>query len=423
MTKVLVIGSGGREHVLAWKFAQSPSVEKVYVAPGNAGTAGESHVENVAVDALDFDGLVDFVVERGVDLTVVGPEIPLAGGITERFQESGLVVFGPTSAAVRLESSKSFSKEFMRRHNIPTAQYEVFNTESKALAYVETCELPAVIKADGLAAGKGVMIPKTRLQAVAAVRGMMSGTAFGDAGCRVVIEKYLEGEEASFICMIDGKHILPLATSRDHKARDDGDLGPNTGGMGAYSPAPIISSAMQERVLDEVIQPVTKGIGEEGAPFVGFLYAGLMIDGSGRPSVLEFNCRLGDPEAQAILMRLQSDLAELCFSALAGRLDRAEAKWDKRAALGVVMAAGGYPGSYNKGDTIVGLDAVGDEAVKVFHAGTVMQGDEVVTAGGRVLCVTALADTVAEAGVKAYRACDKINWPWAFYRRDIGYRA
>ncbi len=422
--KVLVLGSGGREHALAWKIAQSPSVERVYVAPGNAGTAGEERVENVALDVLDFDALAGFAAAREIGLTVVGPEAPLAQGVVERFQARGLAVFGPTRAAAQLESSKSFGKEFMRRHNIPTARYGAFSAASEALAYLETCEPPVVVKADGLAAGKGVVVAATRARAAAAVRGMLSGADFGDAGRRVVIEEFVRGEEASFICMVDGEHVLPLATSQDHKARDDGDRGPNTGGMGAYSPAPVVDDAVRRCVLREVMQPTVDGMREEGAPFVGFLYAGLMIDEAGRPSVLEFNCRLGDPEAQPILMRLRSDLVELCLAALAGRLDRAEAEWDERAALGVVIAAAGYPGSYTQGDVITGLEAVaGDDAVKVFHAGTRLSGGKAVTAGGRVLCVTALADGVGEAGVCAYRACGKVGWPGAFYRRDVGRRA
>ncbi len=423
--KVLVIGSGGREHALAWKAAQSPSVERVYVAPGNAGTAGEAGVENVALDAIDFDALRDFALQQDVGLTLVGPEAPLAQGIVEYFQERGLAVFGPTRAAAKLEWSKKFSKAFMRRHNVPTADYAAFDTASAALAYLESCALPVVVKADGLAAGKGVVIADTREQAAAAARGMLSGADFGDAGKCIVVEEFLRGEEASFICMVDGEDVLLLATSQDHKARDEGDRGPNTGGMGAYSPVPAADDALHRRVLREVLQPVVDGMRKEGTPFVGFLYAGLMIDRAGRPSVLEFNCRLGDPEAQPILMRLRSDLVELCRLTLAGRLADTRAEWDERAALGVVMAAGGYPGSYKRGDVITGLDSVAGDggAAKVFHAGTRMRGGKIVTAGGRVLCVTALADTVAEAGACAYRVCETVDWPGAFYRRDIGHRA
>ena len=421
--KALVIGGGGREHALAWKLAQSPSVERVYVMPGNAGTAGETRVENVAMEMLDFDAVAGFAAGNGIGLTVVGPEAPLAKGIVDCFRERRLAVFGPTSAAARIESSKSFSKEFMRRHNIPTARGASFGDEREALAYLETCASPVVVKADGLAAGKGVVVCDTRSRARDAVCGMLSGADFGDAGRRVVIEEFLRGEEASFICMVDGDHALPLAASQDHKARDDGGRGPNTGGMGAYSPAPVLDAAVQKRVLSEVIQPAVAGMKKEGAPFVGFLYAGLVIDDEGRLSVLEFNCRLGDPETQPILMRLRSDLAELCLAALAGRLDRVGVEWDERAALGVVMAAGGYPGSYEKGAPIAGLDAVSGDAIKVFHAGTRARDGRVLTAGGRVLCVTALADTVGEAAARAYGACAKINWPGAFYRRDIGHRA
>lgn len=421
--RVLIVGSGGREHALAWKIAQSPSAERVYAAPGNAGTDKETGVENVAIDPLDLQALRRFAVEQNVGLTLIGPEAPLAQGIVEYFQQRGLAVLGPTRAAARLEWSKGFSKEFMRRHGIPTAACGVFDVEDEALAYLEGCKLPAVVKADGLAAGKGVVVAADRAQAAAAVRVMLSGEAFGDAGKRVVIEEFLHGEEVSFICLVDGEHVLPLATSRDYKARDEGNLGPNTGGMGAYSPVPEIGGALQRRILREVMQPAVNGMREEGAPFVGFLYAGLMID-AGRLSVLEFNCRLGDPETQPILMRLRSDLVELCRSALAGRLADAPVEWDERAALGVVMAAGGYPGSYAKGDVITGLDSAGgDEAVKVFHAGTQTRGDETVTAGGRVLCVTALAGDVADAAARAYQVCGKINWPGRFYRRDVGRRA
>ncbi len=421
--RLLIVGSGGREHALAWKIAQSPSAERVYVAPGNAGTGAETDVENVAIDPLDLEALRRFAIEQDVDLTLVGPEAPLAQGIVEYFQQRGLAVLGPTRAAARLEWSKGFSKEFMRRHGVPTAACGIFDAEDAALAYLESCKIPVVVKADGLAAGKGVVVAGTRAQAAAAVRGMLSGEDFGDAGKRVVIEEFLHGEEASFICLVDGEHVLPLATSQDYKARDEGNLGPNTGGMGAYSPVPVIDDVLQQRILREVMQPTVNGMREESAPFVGFLYAGLMID-AGRPSVLEFNCRLGDPETQPILMRLRSDLVELCRLALAGRLDDARVEWDERAALGVVMAAGGYPGSYDKGDVITGLDSTaGDETVKVFHAGTQTQGDEIVTAGGRVLCVTALAGDVSDAAAHAYQVCEKISWPGAFYRRDVGRRA
>ena len=421
--KVLVVGGGGREHALAWKAAQSALVERVYVAPGNAGTAAEMRVENVAVDGSDFEALAAFVRDQRIALTIVGPEAPLARGIVDHFQRHRLAVFGPSRAAARLESSKSFSKAFMRRHRIPTAPCRVFDAERDALTYLEDCPVPVVVKADGLAAGKGVVVAQTRDQAVSAVRGMLSGADFGDAGRCVVVEEFVRGEEASFICMVDGRHILPLVTSQDHKARDDMDHGPNTGGMGAYSPTPVIDRALQQRVMREVMQPAVDGMREDGTPFVGFLYAGLMIDEAGRPSVLEFNCRLGDPETQPILMRLRSDLIGHCLAALEGRLDRERAEWDRRAALGVVLASGGYPGAYEQGDVISGLDALDDEAVKVFHAGTRRRDGEVVTAGGRVLCVTVLADTVAEAAACAYRACGRIGWRKMFYRRDIGHRA
>ena len=421
--KVLVIGGGGREHALAWKITQSVSVEQVYVAPGNGGTAGENGVENVPIDVLDFDVLKDFALGNKIDLTLVGPEEPLARGIVEYFQKYNLAVFGPTRAAARLEWSKEFSKAFMCRHRIPTAPCEVFNTETEALDYLETCKLPIVIKADGLAAGKGVIVAKDRQQANLAVQRMFSGD-FGEAGKCILIEDFLLGEEVSFICIVDGEHALPLATSQDHKARDDGDQGPNTGGMGAYSPAPIVDDVLQQRILNEVIQPIVDGMKEEGTPFVGFLYAGLMIDSDGCPLVLEFNCRLGDPEAQPILMRLRSDLVELCCSALAGQLRGAQIEWDERVALGVVMASKGYPEAYEKGYRINGLDAVDNsERLKAFHAGTQLQGGDVITAGGRVLCVTALADTITESRERAYHACEKINWSGKFYRRDIGHRA
>ena len=418
--KFLIVGSGGREHALAWKIAQSPSVKRVYVAPGNAGTDRETGVENVAIDVLDFEALLNFVFKQSIGLTLVGPEAPLAQGIVEYFRQRGRAVIGPTRAAARLEWSKGFSKEFMYRHGVPTAAYGMFDVESEALAYLENCKIPVVVKADGLAAGKGVVVADTRAQAAAAVRGMLSGKDFGTAGRRVIIEEFLRGEELSFICLVDGRHALPLATSQDYKARDEGNRGPNTGGMGAYSPVASVDDALRQRILHEVIQPTVKGMREEGAPFVGFLYAGLMID-AGRPSVLEFNCRLGDPETQPILMRLRSDLVELCRLTLAGRLDDACVEWDERSALGVVMAAGGYPGTYAKGDVITGLDSAdGDETVKVFHAGTQTRGDEIVTAGGRVLCVTALADDVEEAATRAYQVCEKISWPGSFYRGDVG---
>ncbi len=419
MGRILVIGGGGREHALAWKFAQA--AEQVFVAPGNAGTALEPGVQNVAIDPMDFDALTAFAREHDVDLTVIGPEAPLVAGIVDHFQASGLRCFGPGRGAAQLEGSKAFTKEFLVRHGIPTAGHATFTDLDAALAHLESVALPVVVKADGLAAGKGVIIARSREEAVAAVRDMLADNRFGDAGSRVVIEDFLEGEEASFIVMADGRNILPLATSQDHKARDDGDQGPNTGGMGAYSPAPVVTPDIHARVMREVIEPTVAGLAAEGHPYTGFLYAGLMIGADGMPRVLEFNCRFGDPETQPVLMRLRSDLAVLCNAALDGRLDQVEAEWDARPALGVVIAAGGYPGEYRKGDPISGLDA--DMDAKVFHAGTRLEGDSVVTSGGRVLCVTALGENVRSAQQRAYTAVDRISWRDAFCRRDIGYRA
>ncbi len=420
---LLVIGGGGREHALAWKLAQSERVDKVYVAPGNAGSAREAGVENVPIAAEDIDGLLDFARSAGVSLTVVGPEAPLVAGVVDRFQQAGLACFGPTAAAARLEGSKAFSKDFLARHGIPTARYATFETVEPALAWVREHGAPIVVKADGLAAGKGVIIAQTVEAAEAAIRDMLAGNRFGTAGHRVVVESFLEGEEASFICMVDGEHVLPLASSQDHKARDEGDQGPNTGGMGAYSPAPVVDAAMHDRILREVIQPVVQGMASEGHPFTGFLYAGLMIAPDGTPNVLEFNVRFGDPETQPILLRLQSDLLTLCEAALAGRLDQVQADWDNRPALGVVMAAEGYPDSVRKGDVIEGLDGVDNDVVKVFHAGTALRDGQVVTAGGRVLCVCALGDDLRQARDRAYQAVGRIHWPGAFYRGDIGHRA
>jgi len=420
---VLIIGSGGREHALAWQAARSADVERVFVAPGNAGTAGEPGVENVPVAANDFEGLLGFAREHGVDLTIVGPEDPLVGGIVDRFSEAGLACFGPTAAAAQLEGSKSFAKEFMARHGIPTAAWGKFTEVGPAVEFIRKQGAPIVVKADGLAAGKGVIVAGTTTQAEAAVLDMLAGNAFGEAGHRVVIEEFLAGEEASFIVMADGKNILELATSQDHKARDDGDTGPNTGGMGAYSPAPVVDDAMHRRVMDEVIRPTIEGMAADGAPFTGFLYAGLMISPQGDPKVLEYNVRFGDPETQPILMRLKSSLPSLCLAAVRGQLDRQQAAWDPRACLGVVMAAGGYPGTYQKGLLINGLDSDFPPHVKVFHAGTALSERGVVTSGGRVLCVCALGDNVTEAQSEAYRACGKIHWEGAFTRKDIGYRA
>ncbi len=420
---ILIVGGGGREHALAWKAAQSPQVAQVYVAPGNAGTAREAGVENVAIAADDITALRDFATDKRVDLTIVGPEAPLVAGIVDTFREAGLSCFGPDSGAAQLEGSKAFSKDFLARHGIPTAAYATFHDLEHALAYIRAQGAPLVVKADGLAAGKGVIIAQKLAEAEAAARDMLAGNAFGDAGHRIVVEEFLEGEEASFIVMADGEHILPMATSQDHKARDEGDRGPNTGGMGAYSPAPVVTPALHRRIMAEVIEPTVRGMAADGHPYRGFLYAGIMITPAGEPKVLEFNCRFGDPETQPIMMRLQSDLVALCQAALGGRLHEAEALWDERYALGVVLAAGGYPGSYRKGDVIEGLDEMEEEEIKVFHAGTALRDGRVITSGGRVLCVCALGDSVREAQQRAYRRVEAIRWPDMFYRRDIGYRA
>lgn len=421
--KVLVIGSGGREHALAWKLIQSPRCSQVFVAPGNPGTASEPGVENVNIAVDDIAGLVAFAKKEGIELTVVGPEVPLVLGVVDAFGDAGLRCFGPTQAAAQLEASKSFTKDFLARHHIPTAAYSVFTEVAPATAYIKKYGAPIVVKADGLAAGKGVIVALTEQQAIEAVEDMLSGNAFGEAGHRVVIEEFMTGEEASFIVMVDGEHILPLATSQDHKARDNGDKGPNTGGMGAYSPAPVVSAAVHDRIMDEVIEPTVKGMAADGRPYTGFLYAGLMIDDAGAPRVVEYNCRFGDPETQPILMRLQSDLITLCEAALDGKLDSVDAQWDPRVAVGVVLAAGGYPDSYRKGDEISGLDAQESDCSKVFQAGTIMNDGKVVTAGGRVLCATALGNTVAEAQSKAYKLVENINWQDMYYRTDIAYRA
>ena len=421
--KVLVIGSGGREHALAWKVAQSPQVEKVFVAPGNAGTAREERLENVALTADDITGLVTFAHDNAIDLTIVGPEAPLVNGVVDAFNAANLRCFGPTRSAARLEGSKVFTKEFLARHAIPTATYASFNDIESATACIREHGAPIVIKADGLAAGKGVTVALTEEEAITAVRNMLAGSAFGEAGHRVVIEEYLEGEEASFIVMVDGTHALPLATSQDHKRVGEGDTGPNTGGMGAYSPAPVVTHAIHERIMEQVILPTVSGMAAEGSPYIGFLYAGLMIGPEGDPKVIEYNCRLGDPETQPILMRLKSDLVTLCESALDGKLALATAEWDERCALGVVLAAGGYPGDYGTGDPISGLaDAVSGHT-KVFHAGTVEKDGSVMTAGGRVLCATALGASVTEAQQNAYTRVAQIGWRNMFYRHDIGYRA
>ncbi|PIE83530.1 MAG: phosphoribosylamine--glycine ligase [Candidatus Contendobacter odensis] len=423
---VLIVGSGGREHALAWKVAQSNQVNNVYVAPGNAGTARESKARNIAIAADDIPALVRFAAGHHVDLTLIGPEVPLVMGIVDAFEAAGLPCFGPNKVAAQLEGSKAFTKDFLARHHIPTARYQSFTDADEAEAYIREMGAPIVVKADGLAAGKGVILAQGEDEAITAVRGMLSGTDFGDAGRRVVVEEFLQGEEASFIVMTDGQHILPLASSQDHKARDDGDSGPNTGGMGAYSPAPVVTPEMHQKIMVDVIEPTVRGLAAEGCHYVGFLYAGLMIDGD-QPRVLEYNCRLGDPEAQPLLLRLRSDLVDLCKAALAGRLHEIEAEWDSRVALGVVMAAGGYPGDCHKGDVIEGLshdDSEFGHDVKLFHAGTqATKEGHVVTSGGRVLCATALGGTVAEAQNCAYTLVRRVHWNDAYYRTDIGYRA
>jgi phosphoribosylamine--glycine ligase len=420
--KVLIIGSGGREHALAWKVAQDPRVEKVFVAPGNAGTASEAKCENVAIDVLALEQLADFAAQN-VQLTIVRPEAPLVAGVVDLFRARGLDCFGPTAAAAQLEGSKAFTKDFLARQQIPTADYQNFTEVEPALAYLQKVGAPIVIKADGLAAGKGVIVAMTLTEAEDAVRDMLAGNAFGEAGSRVVIEEFLDGEEASFIVMVDGHNVLPMATSQDHKRVGDGDSGPNTGGMGAYSPAPVVTAEVHQRVMDQVIWPTVKGMAAEGNVYTGFLYAGLMIDKAGQPKVIEFNCRFGDPETQPIMLRLQSSLVLLIEAALAQALNKIEAQWDPRPSLGVVLAAGGYPGDYAKGDAIRGLDAAVSPQGKVFHAGTALKNGQVVTAGGRVLCATALGESVGAAQQQAYQLAEKIDWKGCFYRTDIGYRA
>ncbi|MBB1086939.1 phosphoribosylamine--glycine ligase [Lysobacter sp. SG-8] len=421
--KVLVIGSGGREHALAWKLAQSPRVDEVLVAPGNAGTATETGCRNVDVAATDLEGLLSLARDEGIGLTVVGPEVPLVAGVVDRFREAGMRIFGPTAAAAQLEGSKAFAKDFLARHGIPTAHYAVFTQAEDALEYIREKGAPIVIKADGLAAGKGVIVAMSEAEAEAAVTDMLSEYAFGQAGARVVIEEFLDGEEASFIAMVDGHTALPMATSQDHKRVGDGDTGPNTGGMGAYSPAPVVTPEIHDRIMREVIEPTVRGMATDGAPFTGFLYAGLMIDKDGAPKVIEFNVRFGDPETQPIMLRLRSDLAELVEAAIDGALAGREVDWDPRASLGVVMAAEGYPNKPRTGDTIGSWDTPDVEGAKVFHAGTKLEGDHVVTAGGRVLCVCALGDTVAEAQKNAYAEVAGISWHGEFHRHDIGWRA
>ena len=418
--KLLVVGSGGREHAIAWRLAHSPRIQKVFVAPGNGGTAREAGLENVAISAIDK--LAEFARAENIYLTVVGPEAPLAGGIVDLFRSRGLRILGPTQACARLESSKQFAKEFMIRHGIPTAEFSSFDTASAAHAYIDAHGTPIVVKADGLAAGKGVVVATSADEAHRAVERILVERSLGAAGSRVVIEGFLDGEEASFIVLADGEHVLPLATSQDHKRLKDGDKGPNTGGMGAYSPAPVVTPELHARVVREIIQPVLAGMTEEGQRYTGFLYAGLMIDGSGNPRVLEFNCRLGDPETQPILLRLKSDLFELIEHAMDGKLDRVKAEWDRRAALGVVLAAAGYPDAPKKGDVVTGLPATGED-FRVFHSGTALKDGCVVTSGGRVLCVTALGDSIKVAQRRAYEVVEGIRFAGMQYRRDIGHRA
>lgn len=421
--KVLIVGSGGREHALAWKTKQSPKVSCVFVAPGNPGTAFEDNITNVAIAVEDISGLLNFALAEKIDLTIIGPEVPLVLGVVDQFTAAGLKCFGPTAQAAQLEGSKSFCKDFMIRHKIPTAAYQSFTDKDLAIAYIKQQGAPIVVKADGLAAGKGVIVATTEAEAIAAVEDMLSGNVFGEAGSRVVVEEFLVGEEASFIVIADGKHALPMATSQDHKARDNGDKGPNTGGMGAYSPAPVVTQEIHDIVMRDVINPTLKGMAEDGLPYTGFLYAGLMISKDNTVKVLEYNCRFGDPETQPIMMRMKSDLVDLCSAALESKLDITSSDWDDRAALGVVLAAGGYPDAYQKGDVISGLTHESQADRKVFHAGTQQQGDNIVTSGGRVLCACALGETIQEAQTKAYELVDTIQWDNMFYRTDIGFKA
>ena len=419
--KILIIGSGGREHALAWQCAKFDNTEEIFVAPGNAGTQLEDKITNVNIGSEDVDGLIAFVKDNQVDLTIVGPEAPLVIGVVDSFQSEGLAIFGPTEAASQLEGSKAFCKDFLDRNNIPTAFYDVFTETAPAIKYVEEKGTPIVIKADGLAAGKGVIIANTQQEAEDAINDMLEGNRFGDAGSRVVVEEFLFGEEASFIVMVDGKNILPMATSQDHKARDNGDKGPNTGGMGAYSPAPIVTDEIFQDVMDSVIRPTVESMSAEGNPYTGFLYAGLMIDDNGNSKVLEYNCRFGDPETQPIMMRLKSNLADLCLLATKGKLDKADIEWDDRSSMGVVLAANGYPDAYPSGE-VIALPVDKDDA-KVFHAGTKMDGENVVTSGGRVLCATALGIDTLDAQTNAYNLLDKIDWDNSYYRTDIGFKA
>ncbi len=420
--KILIIGGGGREHAIAWKVAQSEKVSVVYVAPGNAGTSCENKLENIAIDAENIDSLLNFAKQKNIDLTIVGPEAPLCLGIVDEFSKANLKCFGPTKGAAQLEGSKAFTKDFLARHKIPTAIYGSFTNIQEAKDYISRVGTPIVIKADGLAAGKGVIIAENPKQAFDAVEDMLAGNKFGEAGHRVVVEEFLAGEEASFIVMVDGENILPLATSQDHKARDNGDKGPNTGGMGAYSPAAIVTEEMHDAIMQQVIRPTVDGMAAEGNPYIGFLYAGIMISPEGVPKVLEYNCRFGDPETQPILSRLKSDLANLCLAALDNKLAQTEVEWDDRFAVGIVMAAGGYPEKYVKGNVISGLDHEIENS-KVFHAGTSSKDHQIVTSGGRVLCVVGLGDSVSSAQALAYQRVKTISWDNVYYRDDIGHKA
>ena len=420
---ILIVGGGGREHALAWKARQSEQARTVYVAPGNAGTALEPGIENVAIDATNIDALIIFAQDKNIALTIIGPEVPLVAGIVDRFQAVGLNCFGPRAVAAQLEGPKTFCKNFMARHQIPTAEYQTFTETDSAIQYIQEKGAPIVVKADGLAAGKGVIVAQTESEAIAAVHDMLAGNAFGEAGHRVVVEEFLYGEEASFIVIADGKTALPMATSQDHKALNNGDLGPNTGGMGAYSPAPLVTPELHQRVLDEVIQPTLDGMIADGMPYTGFLYAGLMISPNGTLKVLEYNCRFGDPETQPIMMRLQSDLVELCLAALDHQLHTKTTVWDSRPALGVVLAAGGYPDSYKKGDIIKGLDSPTTPEQKIFHAGTHLEKNQTLTAGGRVLCACALGNSLNEAQSNAYQLVSTIEWEQMYFRTDIGFKA
>lgn len=420
---ILIIGNGGREHALAWKAAQSPLASKVFVAPGNVGTALESAVENVNISATDVPALVKFAQENDIGLTIVGPEAPLVVGVVDAFEAAGLTIFGPRQSAAQLEGSKAFTKDFLARHNIPTAEYQNFTDVDQALAYVREKGAPIVVKADGLAAGKGVIVAMTLQEAEDAIKDMLSGNAFGEAGSRVVIEEFLDGEEASFIVMVDGVNVEPMATSQDHKRVGEGDKGLNTGGMGAYSPAPVVTQEIHNRVMEQIIYPTVRGMAAENNVYKGFLYAGLMIDKNGQPKVIEFNCRFGDPETQPIMMRMKSDLVELCLKACEGKLNEVKSEWAEEAALGIVLAAEGYPGDYRKNDEIHGIPAQPAQGEKVFLAGVAEKDGKLVTNSGRVLCVTALGNTVFDAQQKALKLAEQVTWTGRFYRRDIGYRA